>query len=125
MHVKHIVELTGAERESLETFVSSGSKLARKVKRGQILLAADQGYPREEALPRWPSSPSVPGRASRPSPLAEHRRRCDAHHVARAKLPRIPYAATDGEGNHGLHATDHLEAGEVCLEERLLVPGAK
>lgn len=44
MHVKYIVELSEAERESLETFVSSGSKLARKVKRAQILLAADQGY---------------------------------------------------------------------------------
>lgn len=44
MHVKYIVELTEAERASLETFVNSGSKLARKVKRAQILLAADQGY---------------------------------------------------------------------------------
>lgn len=44
MHVKYIVELTEAERESLQTFVNSGSKLARKVKRAQILLAADQGY---------------------------------------------------------------------------------
>jgi hypothetical protein len=44
MHVKYIVELTEVERESLQTFVNSGSKLARKVKRAQILLAADQGY---------------------------------------------------------------------------------
>lgn len=44
MHVKYVVELTEGERESLERFVSSGSKLARKVKRAQILLAADQHY---------------------------------------------------------------------------------
>ena len=44
MHVKYIVELTEPERESLQGFVNSGSKLARKVKRAQILLAADQGY---------------------------------------------------------------------------------
>lgn len=44
MHVKYIVELTAMERESLQTFVNSGSPLARKVKRAQVLLAADQGY---------------------------------------------------------------------------------
>lgn len=44
MNVKYIVELTELEREWLQGFVSSGSKLARKVKRAQVLLAADQGY---------------------------------------------------------------------------------
>jgi transposase len=44
MNVKYVVELTDGERETLQAFVSSGSKLARKVKRAQILLAADQGY---------------------------------------------------------------------------------
>jgi transposase len=44
MNVKYIVELSEAERESLRSFVNSGSKQARKVKRAQILLAADQGY---------------------------------------------------------------------------------
>ena len=44
MNAKHIVELTDAERGALHAFVSSGSKLARKVKRAQILLAADQGH---------------------------------------------------------------------------------
>lgn len=43
MNVKYIVELTDEERESLEAFVNSGSKLARKVKRALILLAADKG----------------------------------------------------------------------------------
>ncbi|MEM8610367.1 MAG: IS630 family transposase [Myxococcota bacterium] len=44
MHVKYVVELTEAERRSLQRFVSRGSPFARKVKRAQILLAADQGY---------------------------------------------------------------------------------
>lgn len=44
MHVKYIVELSETERSELESFVGSGSKLVRKVKRAQILLAADEGY---------------------------------------------------------------------------------
>lgn len=44
MNVKYIVDLTETERESLQAFVNSGVKLARKVKRAQILLAADEGY---------------------------------------------------------------------------------
>ncbi|MAT23580.1 MAG: hypothetical protein CMN31_28675 [Sandaracinus sp.] len=48
MHVKYVVELTEAERESLETFVNRGSKLARKVERAQVLLAADEGYQNKE-----------------------------------------------------------------------------
>ena len=48
MHVKYIVELTESERELLKTFVNSGSKLARKVKRAQVLLAADEGYQNKE-----------------------------------------------------------------------------
>lgn len=44
MNVKYIVELSEAERKSLQTFVNNGSKLARKIKRAQVLLAADQGY---------------------------------------------------------------------------------
>lgn len=44
MNVKYVVELTGAERQQLREFVASGSKLTRKVKRAQVLLAADQGY---------------------------------------------------------------------------------
>jgi transposase len=45
MNVRYVVELTDAEREQLEAVVSSGSKLARKVKRAQVLLAADAGVP--------------------------------------------------------------------------------
>jgi transposase len=44
MNAKYIVNLTDTERLELQAFVASGSKLARKVKRAQVLLAADQGY---------------------------------------------------------------------------------
>lgn len=39
-----MIELTDTEREWLHAFVSGGSKLARKVKRAQVLLAAEHGY---------------------------------------------------------------------------------
>jgi len=48
MNVKYVVELTEAEREGLQAFVNSGSNLARKVKRAQVLLAADEGYRDED-----------------------------------------------------------------------------
>lgn len=48
MNVKYVVNLTEEEKESLRAFVSSGSRLARKVKRAQILLAADQGHQDKE-----------------------------------------------------------------------------
>lgn len=44
MNVRYVVTLTDAERAELQAFVGSGAKLARKVKRAQILLAADQGH---------------------------------------------------------------------------------
>ena len=43
MHVHYIVRLTNDEREALERLVSGGTKQARKVKRAQILLAANRG----------------------------------------------------------------------------------
>jgi transposase len=45
MNIRYIVELTSEEREHLEALVNSGSKLARKVKRAQVLLAADSDVP--------------------------------------------------------------------------------
>jgi hypothetical protein len=51
MNVRYIVSLTDAERDALQQFVSSGSDKARKHKRAQILLAADQGVP-DEAMAR-------------------------------------------------------------------------
>jgi transposase len=43
MNVHYIVKLTSEEREALERLISGGTKQARKVKRAQVLLAADRG----------------------------------------------------------------------------------
>ena len=43
MNVRYRVELTQAERDELTTMLSGGKHAARKVKRAQILLAADAG----------------------------------------------------------------------------------
>ena len=53
MNVKYIVELTEAERKSLQTFVNGGSKLARKIKRAQVLLAAAEGYQDYDIAELW------------------------------------------------------------------------
>lgn len=47
MNHKYLVELSGEERAELQRFISSGCKLVRKVKRAQVLLAADEGYGNE------------------------------------------------------------------------------
>jgi transposase len=43
MNIRYIVELTEKERDELKQFVASGTKLVRKLKRAQVLLAADLG----------------------------------------------------------------------------------
>ena len=43
MNVRYIVELAASEREQLRQLVSQGSERARRVKRGQVLLAAARG----------------------------------------------------------------------------------
>ncbi|MFX8907121.1 helix-turn-helix domain-containing protein, partial [Acinetobacter baumannii] len=43
MNVKYRVELTQGERDELKTLLSGGRCSARKLKRAQILLAADAG----------------------------------------------------------------------------------
>lgn len=43
MNIKYVVELSDAERDALQQFLASGTKLVRKVKRAQVLLAADRG----------------------------------------------------------------------------------
>jgi transposase len=48
MNIRYVVELTEAERDELRAVVAKGSKLARKVKRAQILLAANAGSIDEE-----------------------------------------------------------------------------
>ena len=43
MNIRYHVQLTEAERAELTSFVSGGKHSARKLKRAQILLAADGG----------------------------------------------------------------------------------
>jgi hypothetical protein len=43
MNVRYLVELSQAERGELITMLSGGKHAARKLKRAQILLAADAG----------------------------------------------------------------------------------
>ena len=51
MNVRYRVELSQAEREELTAMLSGGKHAARKLKRAQILLAADIGS-REEEIAR-------------------------------------------------------------------------
>ena len=48
MNVLYHVELSQAERSELTTILSKGKRAARKLKRAQILLAADAGSSDEE-----------------------------------------------------------------------------
>ena len=69
MNVRHRVDLTQYERNELEALLSGGKQPARKLKRAQILLAADAGVSDEDiATSRASSLPvslrSAPGRAS-------------------------------------------------------------
>src|SRR3984893_8088307 len=48
MNVRYRVELSQAERDELTAMLSKGKRAARKLKRAQILLAADAGRSDEE-----------------------------------------------------------------------------
>jgi transposase len=48
MNVRYRVELSQAERDELTAMLSKGKRAARKLKRAQILLAADAGRGDEE-----------------------------------------------------------------------------
>ena len=45
MNIRYRVELSQAERDELTTMLSKGKCAPRKLKRAQILLAADAGRP--------------------------------------------------------------------------------
>ena len=47
MNIRHRVELSEAERGALQALLGGGKRAARKLKRAQILLAADAGVPDE------------------------------------------------------------------------------
>jgi hypothetical protein len=53
MNVRYRVELSQAEREELTAMLSGGKHAARKLRRAQILLAADIGS-RDEEIGRLP-----------------------------------------------------------------------
>src|SRR4051812_37872070 len=48
MNVRYVVTFTEAERNELQALVAKGSRLARRVKKVQILLAADSGATDDE-----------------------------------------------------------------------------
>ena len=48
MNIRYRVELSQAERDELNTMLKGGKHAARKLKRAQILLAADAGSSDEE-----------------------------------------------------------------------------
>ena len=49
MNIRYRVELSQTEREELTAMLSKGKRAARKLKRAQILLAADQATARDIA----------------------------------------------------------------------------
>ena len=51
MNIKYRVELSQSERDQLEALLSGGRHAARKLKRAQILLAANDGVG-DEGSPR-------------------------------------------------------------------------
>jgi hypothetical protein len=53
MNVRYRVELSQAEHLELTAMLSKGKRAARKLKRAQILLAADAGCSDEEMRTRW------------------------------------------------------------------------
>jgi len=65
MNVRYRVELSQAERDELMTMLSGGKRAARKLKRAQILLAADAGRSDEEIARTVPVSGSTVYRTKR------------------------------------------------------------
>ena len=65
MNVRYRVELSQAERHELMTMLSGGKRAARKLKRAQILLAADAGRSDEEIARTVPVSGSTVYRTKR------------------------------------------------------------
>src|SRR3981189_3402075 len=65
MNVRYRVELSQAEREELAAMLGGGKHAARKLKRAQILLAADQGGRDEEIARTVRVSLSTVGRTKR------------------------------------------------------------
>src|SRR5207245_3924208 len=65
MNVRYRVELSQAERDELTAMLGGGKHAARKLKRAQILLAADRGCRDEEIARTVSVSLSTVGRTKR------------------------------------------------------------
>ncbi len=65
MNVRYRVELSQAERDELTAMLGGGKHAARKLKRAQILLAADRGRGDEETARTVSVSLSTVGRTKR------------------------------------------------------------
>ena len=53
MNIRYRVELSEAERGALQALLGGGKRAARKLKRAQVLLAADAGVPDDTNGPSW------------------------------------------------------------------------
>src|SRR5437879_13256607 len=100
MNVRYRVELSQAERGELTAMLSKGKRAARKLKRAQLLLAADAGRSDEEIARAVAVGGSTVSRTKRrfgegkleralrqdPRPGPDRKRTCqeDAWHVAAA-----------------------------------------
>ena len=74
MNVRYRVELSQTERAELTALVSGGKHAARKLKRAQILLAADAGAGEEEIARNVGVGGSTVYRTKRQSGGGAHRR---------------------------------------------------
>ena len=84
MNVRYRVELSQAERAELTTLLSRGKHAARKLKRAQILVAADAGA--KEAMTRLPAPGG--GRLNRIPDQAAFRGRQSGASAERGAAPR-------------------------------------
>ena len=105
MNVRYRVELSQTERSELTSLLSGGKQAARKLKRAQILLAADAGVSPASisspiqcqcATPRRPLSTTVSGIAQS---------RCsENHHGYLQEIPVTPMALPPPGLDRGLAA---------------------
>jgi len=63
MNIRYHVELSEAERRELAALVGSGKQYARKIKRAQILLAADSGLGDDDIAAAVAVGGSIPDQA--------------------------------------------------------------
>src|SRR4051794_2562421 len=95
MNIRYRVELSEAERGALQALLSGGKRAARKLKRAQILLAADAGVPDETIATSLTVGGSLPDQA----PLRG--RQLGAGARRRAAPGRGPQALGQGGGPAG------------------------